>query len=368
MLSKAPLRKKRNFKNLTLQNSPVVVGSPPPSEPTTANDLNKPENEKSNTTAASAATKQTVGGYNGPPDYTQLCEQLSELEIGLELRLDLRPEDFTSIDELGRGNGGTVCKVLHVRTSTVMARKIVHVDANMNVRKQIMRELQFMHDCNSKHIVSFYGAFMNGGDISICMEYMDAGSLDQIYKKNGPFPLDVLKKVGYAIVDGLIYLYDEHRIIHRDLKPSNVLVNSQGQIKLCDFGVSGQLINSVADTFVGTSSYMSPERIMGSPYSVKSDVWSLGITLMELALGRFPFPPEGTPLSIFELLQHIVHEPVPVFPANKKYPSDLTDFVAKCLTKDVKLRATPNDLMNHQYLVSAATEKVDLVKWASSIV
>ncbi|KAI9357800.1 kinase-like domain-containing protein [Pilaira anomala] len=245
------------------------------------------------------------------------------------MRLDLRPEDFTSIDELGRGNGGTVCKVLHVRTNTVMAKKIVHVDANMNVRKQIMRELQFMHDCNSKHIVSFYGAFMNGGDISICMEYMDAGSLDKIYKKHGPFPLDVLKRIAYAIVDGLIYLYDEHRIIHRDLKPSNVLVNSQGQIKLCDFGVSGQLINSVADTFVGTSSYMSPERIMGSPYSVKSDVWSLGITLMELALGRFPFPPEGTPLSIFELLQHIVHEPVPVFPPNKAYPADLTDFVAK---------------------------------------
>ncbi|KAI8066278.1 kinase-like domain-containing protein [Gilbertella persicaria] len=309
MLSKAPLRKKRNFKNLTLPNSPVVVGSPPSSASL---------NESTDRSAIKTATN----------DYTQLCDQLSELEIGLELRLDLRPEDFKSIDELGRGNGGTVSKVLHIRTNTVMARKIVHIDANMNVRKQIMRELQFMHDCNSKHIVSFYGAFMNGGDISICMEYMDAGSLDQIYKKHGPFPLDVLKKVAYAIVDGLIYLYDEHRIIHRDLKPSNVLVNSQGQIKLCDFGVSGQLINSVADTFVGTSSYMSPERIMGSPYSVKSDVWSLGITLMELALGRFPFPPEGTPLSIFELLQHIVHEPVPVFPPNKEYPSDLTDFVA----------------------------------------
>jgi serine/threonine protein kinase len=67
---------------------------------------------------------------------------------------------------------------------------------------------------------------------------------------------------------------------------------------------------------------------MGSPYSVKSDVWSLGITLMELALGRFPFPPEGTPLSIFELLQHIVHEPVPEFPPDK-YPKDLTDFVSQ---------------------------------------
>lgn len=100
---------------------------------------------------------------------------------------------------------------------------------------------------------------------------------------------------------------------------------------------------------------------MGSPYSVKSDVWSLGITLMELALARFPFPPDGTALSIFELLQHIVNEPVPEFPPGK-YPEVLTDFVDKwyvrvirfdgylldydlSLIKDVKLRATPSDLM-----------------------
>ncbi|KAI9027118.1 kinase-like domain-containing protein [Phycomyces nitens] len=316
MLSKAPLRKKRNFKNLTLPNSPVVA-SPSSSDPTT---------EPANITTKAVAPKRRSYTKNLEVEYNKLHEQLSDLEIGLELRLDLRPEDFKSVDELGRGNGGTVCKVLHVRTNTVMARKIIHVDANINVQKQIIRELRFMQDCNSRHIVSFYGAFMNGGDISICMEYMDVGSLDNIYKKNGPVPLDVLKNISYAIVDGLIYLYDEHRIIHRDLKPSNVLVNSQGQIKLCDFGVSGRLINSVADTFVGTSSYMSPERIMGSPYSVKSDVWSLGITIMELALARFPFPPEGTPLSIFELLQHIVNEPSPTFPPNK-FPPLLTDFV-----------------------------------------
>ncbi|KAG0175394.1 MAP kinase kinase (MEK) [Apophysomyces sp. BC1034] len=345
MLLKASLKKKRNFKNLTLEQSPVIVKPPPPD--------------------TTAAAKRRSSTKCLEEEYSKLCEQLSELEIGLELRLDLRPEDFKSVDELGRGNGGTVCKVLHVRTNTVMARKIIHVEANINVRKQIMRELQFMHDCNSRHIVSFYGAFMNGGDISICMEYMDVGSLDQIYKRHGPVPMDVLKKIAYAIVDGLIYLYDEHRIIHRDLKPSNVLVNSQGQIKLCDFGVSGQLINSVADTFVGTSSYMSPERIMGSPYSVKSDVWSLGITLMELALGRFPFPPDGNPLSIFELLQHIVHEPVPTFPPGK-YPRVLTDFVDKCLIKDVERRATPSDLMKHEYLISAS-EKVDLEKWAQSV-
>ncbi|KAG0183346.1 MAP kinase kinase (MEK) [Apophysomyces sp. BC1021] len=328
MLLKASLKKKRNFKNLTLEQSPVIVKPPPPD--------------------TTAAAKRRSSTKCLEEEYSKLCEQLSELEIGLELRLDLRPEDFKSVDELGRGNGGTVCKVLHVRTNTVMARKIIHVEANINVRKQIMRELQFMHDCNSRHI-----------------KYTDDSSLDQIYKRHGPVPMDVLKKIAYAIVDGLIYLYDEHRIIHRDLKPSNVLVNSQGQIKLCDFGVSGQLINSVADTFVGTSSYMSPERIMGSPYSVKSDVWSLGITLMELALGRFPFPPDGNPLSIFELLQHIVHEPVPTFPPGK-YPRVLTDFVDKCLIKDVERRATPSDLMKHEYLISAS-EKVDLEKWAQSV-
>jgi hypothetical protein len=100
MLSKAPLRKKRNFKNLTLENSPVVVSSPPEEEAPAP----KVEQKRSN--------------------YTQLCEQLSGLEIGLELRLDLRPEDFKSIDELGRGNGGTVSKVLHIRTNTVMAKKV----------------------------------------------------------------------------------------------------------------------------------------------------------------------------------------------------------------------------------------------------
>ena len=174
------------------------------------------------------------------------------------------------------------------------------------------------------------------------------------------------------IVDGLIYLYDSHRIIHRgtkggnrerergqscvcmliiqlllDLKPSNVLVNSAGQIKICDFGVSGQLIDSVANTFVGTSSYMSvrlicivrkekvvnffylqPERILGSPYSVKSDVWSIGITLMELGLGKFPFTSsDGRSLAIFELLQYIVNEPVPALPAGK-YPQDYEQFLS----------------------------------------
>lgn len=98
------------------------------------------------------------------------------LEIGVEFRLDLRNEDLQVIKELGAGNGGTVSKVMHTATKVVMARKIIHVEKNKEVRKRIVRELQIMHECNSPYIVSFYGAFMNDmGDVIMCMEYMDVG-------------------------------------------------------------------------------------------------------------------------------------------------------------------------------------------------
>ncbi|KAL1924978.1 uncharacterized protein VTP21DRAFT_4632 [Calcarisporiella thermophila] len=371
------IRRKRNFKNLTLENSPVVAQQSPDDQPSNTTNVanSKPKSDKPPT-----------GGAEGRDPYGKFLEQLKDLEIGLELMLDVRAEDLKPLEELGAGNGGTVTKVLHMPTKTVMAKKIIHVDAKPNVRKQILREMQFMHDCNHRHIVSFYGAFMNGNDISICMEYMDVGSLDKIYKKNGPIPMGVIGKITSAVLDGLIYLYDNHRIIHRDVKPSNILVNSSGQIKLCDFGVSGQLINSIADTFVGTSSYMSPERIQGAAYTVKSDIWSLGITLMELALGRFPLTPDGKPLSIFELLQHIVHEPVPTLPPGK-FPPDFENFVEKryteiflfaihlsinpiytySLIKEVKDRPTPKELRTHPFLVVASAEKVDLEKWAQNL-
>lgn len=125
------------------------------------------------------------------------------------------------------------------------------------MRKQILRELQILHECQSQYIVGFYGACLSDIHIYMCMEYMDAGSLDSIYSKHGAIDVDVCGKIVVTVVQGLSYLYEVHRIIHRDVKPSNILVNLRGEIKLCDFGVSGELINSIADTFVGTSTYMS---------------------------------------------------------------------------------------------------------------
>ena len=178
-------------------------------------------------------------------------------------------------------------------------------------------------------------------------------SLDRISKDFGPVRVDVLGKIAEAILNGLNYLYEVHRIMHRDIKPSNVLVNSRGSIKLIDFGVSGELVNSIADTFVGTSTYMAPERIQGAKYSIKSDVWSVGLTLMELAIGRFPFDATDTtagdrasqgPMGILDLLQQIVHEPAPTLPQSDAFPPILDDMIQKCLMKKPDDRPTPRDL------------------------
>lgn len=160
--------------------------------------------------------------------------------------------------------------------------------------------------------------------------------------------------------------------MHRDIKPSNVLINSKGEIKLCDFGVSSELENSVADTFVGTGTYMAPERIQGSPYTVKSDVWSVGLTLMELAIGKFPFSIDSEdddeaagPQGILDLLQQIVLEPSPRLPKSDAFPQILEDVIAKCLMKDPKERPTPRELFDADpFLQAAKRTPVDLQQWA----
>ncbi|GME95926.1 unnamed protein product [Ambrosiozyma monospora] len=213
----------------------------------------------------------------------EFIQNVNSLELGLEYQLPIKADELVLLKKLGAGQGGTVSKVLHLPTQKSMARKIIPIDAKEVIQSQIIRELRIMHECDSPYIIGFYGAFIHESDVVICMEYVDCGSLDYIFKLTGPFPEFMLKHTAHSVLSGLIYLYDNHRIIHRDVKPSNVLLDSKGNMKLCDFGVSRELINSMADTFVGTSTYMSPERIQGGVYSVKGDVWSLGVMLYELA-------------------------------------------------------------------------------------
>jgi mitogen-activated protein kinase kinase len=163
--------------------------------------------------------------------------------------------------------------------------------------------------------------------------------------------VDVVGKITLAILEGLNYLYKNHRIMHRDIQPSNVIINSRGIIKLFNFGVSSELMNSIAETFVGSIGYMAPERIQGAPYTIKSDVWAVGLTMIETATSFFPFfaqysnNEERCPLSTSELLQQIVNKPSPKLPKSEVFMPLCHEFVEKCLMKDPKDRPSPQELL-----------------------
>lgn len=316
----------------------------------------------------------------------------TSLPIATTSLIKLNNNDLVTLKSLGSGNSGTVLKILHIPTQKTMAKKIIHIDLKTVIKTQIIRELKILHECQSPFIIEFYGAFVNNNNtIVICMEYCNCGSLDKILPlcELKQFPLYVLKKLSFAILSGLTYLYTTHKIIHRDVKPSNVLMTHKGEFKLCDFGVSRELTNSLAmaDTFVGTSTYMSPERIQGLNYGVKSDIWSMGLMLIELASGLQvwndddeqieAFSGNGGPEGILDLLQRIVNETPPSLAGKvnpktgEKYNPVLCKFIDLCLAKNDLDRRSPWDLLGDKDgFLSGVEEGIydrEMKAWAKGI-
>ncbi|XP_067874260.1 dual specificity mitogen-activated protein kinase kinase 5 isoform X5 [Heterodontus francisci] len=257
----------------------------------------------------------------------------------------MNEQDIQYRDILGHGNGGTVYKAYHVPSGKILAVKVIPLDITLELQKQIMSELEILYKCDSSYIIGFYGAFFVENRISICTEFMDGGSLD-VYRK---IPEHVLGRISVAVVKGLTYLWSL-KILHRDVKPSNMLVNTRGQVKLCDFGVSTQLVNSIAKTYVGTNAYMA------------------------LALGRFPYPQVLRPgevlneviqknqgsLMPLQLLQCIVDEDPPVLPVGE-FSEPFVHFITQCMRKLPTERPAPEELMVHPFVVQYNDKNAEVV-------
>ncbi|TFK44358.1 kinase-like domain-containing protein [Crucibulum laeve] len=268
-------------------------------------------------------------------------------------------------EELGKGNYGTVKKVLHKPTNVPMAMKEIRLELDQAKLNAIIMELDVLHRAVAPEIVEFYGAFFIESCVYYCMEYMDAGSLDKL--QGAGVPEDVLARIAANMVRGLKFLKDELNIIHRDVKPTNVLVNKKGSIKLCDFGVSGELDKSLAKTNIGCQSYMAPERIKGESqnslgtYTVSSDVWSLGLSMIEIGMGKYPYPPEAYS-NVFSQLTAIVHGDPPELP-EEIYSEEARDWVSSCLRKDPEKRASYRELLDHPFLAKDVGRDVDMAGW-----
>ncbi|XP_014220761.1 dual specificity mitogen-activated protein kinase kinase 6 [Trichogramma pretiosum] len=293
------------------------------------------------------------------------------IEVG-DKKFEVHADDLDIICNLGSGAYGIVDKMKHKLSGTTMAVKRIPVSYNQLEEKRLLMDLDItMRSSACPYTVQFYGALFREGDVWICMEVMDT-SMDKLYDKvynNGlNIPEDVLGKIAFSVISALHYLHSELKVIHRDVKPSNILINRQGQVKICDFGISGYLINSIAQTIdAGCKPYMAPERIdpTGDPshYDIRSDVWSLGITLFELATGRFPY---DNWVTVFDQLKQVVKDDPPKLPECCFTPA-FEEFINKCLTKDYNMRPNYVQLLELEFLKKYATKSVNVAAFVQEI-
>lgn len=263
--------------------------------------------------------------------------------------------DLDKLQVLGHGNGGTVYKVCHKRTSAPYALKLVYGDSDPTIRRQLFREMEILRRTDSPFVVRCHGIFEKpSGDIAILMEYMDCGTLDSLLKTQGTFSESKLAHVAFQVLNGLNYLHS-HKIIHRDIKPSNLLVNGKMEVKIADFGVSKIMCRTLdaCNSYVGTCAYMSPERFDPDTYGgnyngYASDIWSLGLTLMELYMGHFPFLSPGQRPDWATLMCAICFGEPPSLPEGVS--EEFRSFVECCMQKESSKRWTTAQLLTHSFL------------------
>nr|XP_021394387.2 dual specificity mitogen-activated protein kinase kinase 4 isoform X1 [Lonchura striata domestica] len=307
---------------------------------------------------------------------THSIESSGKLKISPEQHWDFTAEDLKDLGEIGRGAYGSVNKMVHKPSGQIMAVKRIRSTVDEKEQKQLLMDLDVvMRSSDCPYIVQFYGALFREGDCWICMELMST-SFDKFYKYvysvlDDVIPEEILGKITLATVKALNHLKENLKIIHRDIKPSNILLDRNGNIKLCDFGISGQLVDSIAKTRdAGCRPYMAPERIDPSAsrqgYDVRSDVWSLGITLYELATGRFPYPKWN---SVFDQLTQVVKGDPPQLSNSeeREFSPSFINFVNLCLTKDESKRPKYKELLKHPFILMYEERTVDVACYVCKI-
>uniref|UniRef100_A0A6A7G9Q8 mitogen-activated protein kinase kinase n=1 Tax=Hirondellea gigas TaxID=1518452 RepID=A0A6A7G9Q8_9CRUS len=272
------------------------------------------------------------------------------------------------LERIGTGSSGYVTKAVHIPTRMIVALKVVRPNKQAtNHGQSLMMELQTLQRCTHPNIVSFYGAFFENGRVSILMDFMDHGTMKDMLQDSLPFPECHISAIINQVLKGLQYLHIDKKVIHRDLKPSNILFSSDGRVKLTDFGVSASLIGPDLEhrtSFVGTVSYMSPERLQGKCHSYASDIWSLGLIVTQCALGKFPrgFKPEDIKGTLF--WDVLFETPSPTKDLNES-STELVDFVNSCLQKYPGDRPSAEILLKHPFIVKNNIDEEEIGRYFS---
>ena len=274
--------------------------------------------------------------------------------------LELSDATVIEMGLLGRGAGGKVLKSIHRPSLTLVALKCIDV-SDKGKRAQLLKELKELDADYCPHVVAFYGAYYHDltCTVKLGLEYMNRGSLQAIVHEHGKLDELALTHVVKQTLQGLLHLHS-NRKLHRDIKPGNILANHFGLAKLSDFGILAELNSSMAKcgTFVGTTIYMSPERLTSEAYSYPADVWSLGMSIITMATGAFPLSTED---GYWGLVMHFNTQPPPTLPPS--FSPSFRDFIGRCMQKEPAKRWAVRELLQHPWILNGCEAEEALSYW-----
>lgn len=242
---------------------------------------------------------------------------------------------------IGQGKFGTVYKGYHKKTRQIVAIKVLELDTKDNEVVDVQQEIQFLAALkNTPNVTHYHGSFLDDTKLWIIMDFCAGGSLRSLLKP-GVFEE---KYIAIIVREVILALLAVHKlgVIHRDLKAANILVTKDGLVQLCDFGVAAQLTANALKrtTIAGTPFWMAPEVIReGAQYNSKADIWSLGITVYELATGNPPYCDKGATWAMT-----MIEKLTPPRLEGREYPPALKECIALCLDENSEERPSADDL------------------------
>ena len=256
------------------------------------------------------------------------------------------PDDiFQKLEVIGFGSFGIVHRCLHRETGSIVAAKIISVEYEID---SFRKEVEVLKECKSPYILRFYGCYFKEGKVWIIIEFCDSGSVSDLMKAvNSTLNEYQIASIIQMVLLGLNFLHEKKKI-HRDIKCANILINRDGYAKLGDFGVSTTLATSLSRRVskAGSPYWMSPEVILRKKYNYKTDIWSLGITCIEMAEGD----PPNTNIRYHQAINLIVKNPPTGLSDSSNWSPEFNDFVSKCLTYDADIRPKAKDLLQHPFI------------------